>query len=237
MLEIKNLTVFTADRKVLDNINLTIKAGERHVIFGPNGSGKSSLVLTIMGIPTFKIKSGEILFNGKNINKLTISQRAKMGIGLGFQNPPELRGVRLKYLLEIFGNAEKNLKRVLLNPNLKDRDINVGFSGGEKKLSELAQLFAMNPRLLILDEPDSGVDMESLKLIGKEIKNFLKNNSALLLITHYGYILKYLNPDKAHVMIRGKIACSGSPDKILNQIMKRGYRWCEKCPKIKNGKK
>lgn len=233
MLKIQNLSVSVDGKKILSNINLNIKKGERHLIFGPNASGKSTLALTIMGIPNYKVVSGKIIFNGKEITKLSITERAKLGIFLAYQSPPEIRGVKLGSLLELFTKNPKNiLKKVYLDESFLIREMGVGFSGGEKKRSEIAQLLARKPKLLIIDEIDSGVDLESLKLIGNEIKKFLKQNKiSLLAITHYGYILEYLEPHKAHVMVNGRIACSGEPNKIWRQISSRGYKWCERCLK------
>lgn len=224
MLEIKDLWVGVNGKEILKGVNLTIKEGETHVLMGPNGSGKSCLVMTIMGIPIYRIVKGKIMFQGKDISDLPIYQRAELGIGLAFQNPPEVRGVRLERLIQLIGNEEVDriLEKAFLKREFGNRDINLGFSGGEKKRSELAQLFALEPKLLLLDEIDSGVDIESLELLGKEVNSFLSGRSALI-ITHLGYILRYIKANEAHVLLDGKIARSGDPVEILNQIEEKGF--------------
>lgn len=234
MLQIQDLSVSVDGREILKNINLHIKKGERHVIFGPNASGKTTLAMTLIGIPTYKVTSGRIVFEDKDLTKLSIVERARLGIFLAFQNPPQIRGMKVGSLIQLLTKekAESILQRVYLDENILTRELGVGFSGGEKKRLEIAQTFAIKPKLLILDEIDSGVDIESLRLIGSQINKFLKQNKVTLLaITHYGYILDYLDATKAHVMIKGRIACSGNPKKIWKQIAKRGYKWCEECLK------
>lgn len=235
MLSIKNLSVRLGEKEILKNLNLEVKKGERHVIFGPNATGKSTLASVIMGIPNYKIMNGKIFFEKKDITNLPMNKRAKLGIFLAFQNSPEIRGLKINSLLQLLtkDNPKEILRKAYLDESFLHRDLH-GFSGGEKKRIEIAQAFAVKPKLLIIDEIDSGVDIESLKLIGNEIRKFLKETkSALIAITHYGHILEYLEPHKAHVMISGKIACSDKPDYIWGKIMKRGYGWCERCPKMR----
>ncbi|MEM3437278.1 MAG: ABC transporter ATP-binding protein [Nitrososphaerales archaeon] len=235
-LKIKDLSVEVNGKKILNNINLTIPKGEVHVLFGPNASGKTSLLMTILGFPNYKVISGEILFNNVNITNMPIDERVKLGIGVAFQNPPAIRGVKLGDIVHNFLKNEPNVKKKEIELceilNLKEeflsRDLNFCFSGGEIKRSEVLQILAQKPDFVMLDEPDSGVDVENLGIIGKVINDFLKDRSGLL-ITHLGYILRYVEVDKAHVLIDGKIACSGEPIKILDQILKEGYGWCEKC--------
>ena len=231
MLKIENISVSVGGKEIIRNLSLNVKRKERHVIFGPNASGKTTLAMTIMGIPSYKITSGRIFFEGREITKLSIFERAKLGIFLAFQNPPQIRGVTVNSLMQILSKETKGiLRKVYLDENIGLRELGVGFSGGEKKRLEIAQAFAMKPKLLILDEIDSGIDIESLKLIGKEINKFLERNKvSVIAITHYGYLLDYLNFNKAHVMIRGQIACSGNVKKIWKIISKEGYKWCEKC--------
>jgi Fe-S cluster assembly ATP-binding protein len=231
MLKIENISVSVGEKEIIRNLSLNVKRKERHVIFGPNASGKTTLAMTIMGIPSYKITSGKIFFEGREITKLSIVERAKLGIFLAFQNPPQIRGVTVNSLMQILSAESKEiLHKVYLDENIGSREIGVGFSGGEKKRLEIAQAFAMKPKLLILDEIDSGIDIESLRLIGKEINKFLERNKvSVIAITHYGYLLDYLNFNKAHVMIRGQIACSGNVKKIWKTISKEGYKWCEKC--------
>lgn len=235
-LSVENLSVSVGQKQILKNVNIYIKPAEKHVIFGPNSSGKSTLALTIMGMPKYNVTSGKIVFNGIDITSLSITERSKLGIFLAFQTPPEIRGVKLNSILELYKKEESEideiLRRASLDTSLKYRELNVGFSGGEKKKSEIAQAMAIKPKLLILDEIDSGIDVESLKFIGKELNEFISQNKcSTLIITHYGHILEYLKPDIAHVMIRGRIACSGKPAKIWSQIAEHGYGWCEKCVK------
>jgi Fe-S cluster assembly ATP-binding protein len=233
MLKIENISVSVGGKEIIRNLSLNVKRKERCVIFGPNASGKTTLAMTIMGIPSYKITSGKIFFEGKEITKLSIVERAKLGIFLAFQNPPQIRGVTVNSLMQIFSEESKEiLQKVYLDENIGSRELGVGFSGGEKKRLEIAQAFAIKPKLLILDEIDSGVDIESLRLIGKEINKFLERNKvSVITITHYGYLLDYLNFNKAHVMIKGQIACSEEVKKIWKTISKEGYKRCEKCLK------
>jgi len=224
MLRIEDLWVSVADSEkvVINGINLEIEEGEIHVLLGPNGAGKSCLVMTIMGIPLYRVKKGKILFEDKDITSLPIHERSKLGIGLAFQNPPEIRGVKLGELIQLCGGDDSCLKRAYLSDEFKNREVNVGFSGGERKRSEIAQLLAMKPKLVLLDEIDSGVDIESLELIGKELNSFLSNRSALI-ITHQGHILDYIDADVAHVLINGRIVRSGEPEEIMNEIKEKGF--------------
>lgn len=235
MIETKNLSVMAGKKQVLRGVNLKIKDNEIHCIFGPNGSGKTSLALTIIGFPNYKIVKGKIFFNKIELNTKKTNERAKF-IGISFQNPPEIRGVKLHDIIKICNekvDVSNMLKRAFLDESFSSRDINIGFSGGERKRAELAQLFSMKQKFFIFDEIDSGIDIESLEKIGKELKKFLQERKAsALVISHYGHILKYLKPDVCHVMVNGRIACSGNYKKIFDQIKKRGYGWCEKCPKV-----
>lgn len=223
MLEVKDLWVGVDGKEILKGVDLAIGDREKHVLFGPNGVGKSCLAMTIMGIPTYKITKGNIFFNGKEITSLSINERAAIGIGLAFQNPPAIRGVKLGDFLSLCGgDVDKNLEKSFLDRSFKDRDLNLGFSGGERKRSELAQLFAMKPELMLLDEIDSGVDIESLEILGREVNSFLSERSSLI-ITHQGYILKYLKPDVAHVLVNGRIVHSGDFGEILHEIKEKGF--------------
>lgn len=235
MLKIEGLYVTVGERLVLNDINLDVGDGEVHVLFGPNGSGKSSLVMTILGHPAYKVINGRIIFKGIDITDMPTEERVKLGIAVALQNPPKLHGIRLKDLLGKVAEGRlrddgllKLIDRLKVNESLLNRYVNVGFSGGEVKKCELLQAFTLNPELLILDEPDSGVDVENLEIIGRAISEVVEGRSALV-ITHHGYILKYLRPKRAHIMFNGYIACDGEPEEILRQISQRGYSWCEKC--------
>ncbi|MEM2091911.1 MAG: ABC transporter ATP-binding protein [Candidatus Bathyarchaeia archaeon] len=236
ILEIQDLSVEVSGRRILNDINLKVYEGEVHVLFGPNGSGKSSLIMAILGFPAYKIVSGKILFKGKDITGLPTDERVKMGIGVAFQNPPAIRGVKLgSVLMRLTPNEEKIsdlLRKVKISSSFLERDINLGFSGGEIKKSEVLQVLAQNSDFLIFDEPDSGVDVENLRVLGTVINEALQGRSALI-ITHLGVILQYINANIAHVLMDGSIVCSGHPTKILGQILNEGYAWCEKCLKVR----
>ncbi len=238
LLEIKDLHVEVNGKEILSGVNLEIGKGEVHVLLGPNASGKTTLVMSLIGIPPYKVSKGEIIFDGTNIVNLSIDKRARKGIGFAFQFPPAISGVKLRDIIRLCGGKEpwdpskgqeeifatEALKKVGLPKNFRDRDVNVGFSGGERKRSELAQIFAMKPQLLVLDEPDSGVDIDSLKLIGGQVDGFIKETGgSLLLITHHRHILQYIDADLAHVMCDGKIAVSEHPEDILSKIEEQGY--------------
>jgi len=237
MLKVSGLSVEVGGKRVLDDLNLEVPKGEVHVLFGPNGSGKSSLIMSILGFPAYRVVSGKIWFKGKDITHLPINERVKLGIGASFQNPPAIRGVKLKDILRSLVSAKggedsrvRELAETISFPlEFMERDINLGFSGGEMKKSEVLQVLAQDADFVMLDEPDSGVDVENLQLIGRVINKMLKGRSALL-ITHLGYILHYVDADMAHVLLDKTIVCSGNPSKILSQILNEGYAWCEKCP-------
>lgn len=235
ILRVEGLHVEVGGKLLLRGIDMEIGEGEVHVLFGPNGSGKSSLVMALIGHPGYRIIDGRIFFKGVDVTEKSVDERVKMGMGVVFQNPPKIYGVRLRELMNRISRdkwQEDGILRLLdalnITGDLLERYVNVGFSGGEIKRCEIAQVLAMNPDLLILDEPDSGVDIENLELIGKELARMLEGRAALL-ITHHGHILKYIRPNRAHVMIQGRIVCDGDPEQILSQIMREGYRWCEKC--------
>ncbi len=236
LLQIEGLKVAVGGKEVLRGVDLTIGHGETHVLFGPNGSGKSTLVMAIMGAPGYEITAGRILFNGQDITHLPTNERAKLGIGLAFQRPPAIKGVKLGDLLKQIGDGEapKFAEELLLKEHL-DRDVNLGFSGGEAKRSELLQLLVQRPHLVLLDEPESGVDLESMKLVGKVIKELLRPHPILkrqtsgLIITHTGYVLDYITADRGHVMLNGQIVCSGNPRDIFETIQEAGFERCKDC--------
>ncbi len=240
MLEIKDLHVNVGDREILHDINLRIEDGETHVLLGPNGSGKSSLLMAIMGFANFKITQGTIQFNGEEITHLPVHERASRGLGIMFQRPPTISGLKLGKLLEVTSGdhnkqAQEYAKYMHMDQFLT-RDVNKGFSGGEIKRSEVLQLLVQNPSFVMLDEPESGVDLENISLIGHAIEKLLEKDVHLvnrkksgLVITHTGYILDFLDADRGHVMCDGEIKCHGNPREILKEIQTRGYRECMIC--------
>ena len=236
LLEINSLTVEVSGKRVLEDVDLQIAKGEVHVLFGPNGSGKSTLLMTILGFPAYRVVSGEIIFKGKDITNLPINERVNLGINVAFQNPPAIRGVKLGEIIEHWipdqNEIDNLLEKVKFPSEFLKRDVNLGFSGGEIKKSEVLQMMAQGGDFLMLDEPDSGVDVENLQLVGRVIDEMLRDRSGLI-ITHQGYILRFVNADVAHVLIEGTIVCSGKPTKILSQIIREGYGWCLKCPRRK----
>lgn len=238
LLEIEDLSVGIGDKQVLSNVNLRIGAGETHALFGPNGTGKTTLLNAIAGIPRYTITGGRIVFKGQDITRMSMDERSRLGIGMAFQRPPALRGLKLKDLVKII-NPHADAAAILKRMDFEDfagRDVNRGFSGGEIKRSEMVQLLAQQPDLVMLDEPDSGVDLENIKLIGdainqltqKDVRPSLRTKSGII-ITHFGHILDYMKADRAHVMLGGSIVCSGNPAEILEQIKKSGYEGCVAC--------
>jgi Fe-S cluster assembly ATP-binding protein len=240
MLDIEDLHVEIGGKEVLHDINLRIGDGETHVLMGPNGSGKSTLLMTIMGFTNYSVTSGSILFKGQDITHLPIHARAQLGMGMMFQRPPTISGLKLgKLLAATFGEQPdriRDMARELNMDHFLDRDINKGFSGGEIKRSEVLQLTVQSPEFVMLDEPESGVDLENISLIGNAIGKLLEKDVHIvnrkksgLVITHTGYILDYLDADKGHVMCDGEIKCHGNPREILKEIKARGYRECLEC--------
>lgn len=231
MLEFKNVDICVAETPVLHNINLTINDGELHILFGPNGSGKSSLLSSIMGIPPFKVVKGEISINGQPIDQMAIDERAKLGVGMAFQRPPALEGISIANFAKSLG-AEKIFDQELNHLDLRefvDRDINVGFSGGEVKRWEVLKLFLQDPQLLLFDEPESGVDLEHVTFIGDAIKRLIASKTTAgnlrsgLIITHTGLILNYVDADVGHILKNGEIIYTGDPKAIFKHIQENGY--------------
>ncbi len=250
VLVIEDIHVEVGGKEVLKGVNLTIPKGETHILFGPNGAGKTTLLMAIMGFEGYTVKRGKIYFNGIDITNLPVFERAKLGIGISFQRPPTIRGVKLKTLVETIKSSSFNIEELAEELALKDflgRDVNDGFSGGEIKRSELLQLFAQNPELVLLDEPESGVDVENILLIGNMIARLLersfnhikpykshldakrKRRKMGLIISHTGFILEYVPIDKGHLLFDGRIVCSGNPKEIFNTIRKYGYEECAVC--------
>ena len=238
MLHIEDLWVEVEGKVVLQGVNLHVGKGETHCLFGRNGSGKTTLLMTVMGFSGYKVTQGRILFKGEDITGLPVHERARRGIGISFQRPPTLRGVKLRDLLTICGGGGPmgvELARLYGFEHFLERDVNLGFSGGELKKSELLQLMAQNPDFTMLDEPESGVDMENLDVIGEMIKRLLQKDvhrgreKSGLIITHTGFILNYVTADRGHVMLNGQIYCEGNPIEIFQGIQKYGYEACLKC--------
>lgn len=241
MLRVKNLHVSVEGRKVLEDINFSIEYGEIAVLFGPNGAGKTTLIMTLMGFPKYKIEKGKIIFKGVDITHMDVSERAKLGMGISFQRPPVVRGVSLRKLLKIVGNGKSdkeilNYAEKLNLTNHLGRDVNDGFSGGEVKRAELLQLLMQKPELVFIDEPESGVDLENIVLIGEMTNHLLGRDQRVkdvkrsaIVITHTGYILDYINADKGYILFNGRLMCKGNPRDILSEIKKNGYRRCATC--------
>jgi Fe-S cluster assembly ATP-binding protein len=238
VLELEGLGVEVDGREILHDIDLSIRNGETHVLFGPNGSGKTTLLMTVMGFPRYRVSSGHILLHGEDITDLPPDERSRRGIGMMFQRPPTVRGVSLQQLVDICCGNDLDLDALAGKLNLEkflSRDVNYGFSGGEIKRSELLQLLAQDPEVALLDEPESGVDMENLQLVGNAIRKLLQKNlhrkrsNCGLIITHTGYILDYVEADHGQVLLNGTIICSGNPREQLETIRQSGFEECVKC--------
>ena len=246
ILEIKNLNASVADIQILKDFNLTINMGEKHTIMGPNGSGKSTLANILAGNPEYVVDSGEINFLGQTLIDKDPEIRACLGLFLAFQYPVELPGVRMWQVLKSSLDAQREYngkdplstkefdsilnecaEKVDINQDFLKRNVNEGFSGGEKKRNEILQLSLINPKLAILDETDSGLDIDALKVVSNGIENFSSSNNSVLLVTHYQRILNYVKPDYVHVMIDGKIVKSGDKSLAL-ELENKGYDWLSK---------
>lgn len=234
MLEISGLSVEVCGETILEDINFSVKASAPAVLLGPNGSGKSTLLKTIMGFEGYVIKKGDIVFKGKRINNLPVEERVRMGLGIMHQNPPKITGVKLAQLAAFLGKDQAKTAaeaRRLLVEELLPRDLNAGFSGGETKRSELFQVLLQDPDFLLLDEPESGVDLENIGVMGKALDEALKKpGRSALMITHTGYILDYVRAAGGCVMIDGRLRCSGDPEEMLRSIRENGYEKCRRCP-------
>lgn len=239
MLKINNLKVTTSDKVILNNFNFIINDGEIHAIMGQNGVGKSTLSRVIMGDANYKVINGEIIFNGDNLNVLSTDERAKKGIFLAMQYPMEIEGVSNQdFLRTAIGSinnkriglydfilkCEKGAEELSMNKDLIHRSLNVGFSGGEKKKNEVLQIKLLTPKFIILDELDSGLDIDSLRIVGENIKKYKDEypNTSIMIITHHQKILEYLNPDFVHIMSNGKIVKTGDYS-LAFDIEKNGY--------------
>jgi Fe-S cluster assembly ATP-binding protein len=243
ILEIKNLQACINENKILKSLNLTINKGEIHAIMGPNGSGKSTFSKVLAGHPAYDVLDGEILFKGKSIIDLEPEERSHLGLFLAFQYPIEIPGVsnedflRLAYNakqaflekpevdpIEFFSIITQKLELVDMSPTFLSRNVNEGFSGGEKKRNEILQMILLDSDVSILDETDSGLDIDALKIISKGINTFMNEDKAIILITHYQRLLDYVQPHYVHVMQNGKIIKTGNAD-LAKELEAKGYEW------------
>ncbi len=242
LLDIQDLHVSVGDREILRGVDLTISEGETHVLLGPNGGGKSTLLNTIVGMPGYRITQGRILFKGTDLADLEIDERARLGIGIAFQRPPAVRGVKLRQVINVAAGGELDDAAIAafdeeLNlGHMLERDVNMGFSGGEAKRSEMAQLLAQMPDLALFDEPESGVDLDNIAVVGGAMNALLKGEERIserrrsgLIITHTGHILEFVNADVAHVLYNGRLACKGNPLDLIDEISSHGYDACVEC--------
>jgi Fe-S cluster assembly ATP-binding protein len=234
VLEVKNLTVEVSSKIVLKDVNLSIDKGEVMILFGPNGSGKSSLIKTILGLGGYKVMEGEVILDGKSLNGLSTDERVKLGLGIMYQNPPKIRGVRLNQISKYLCKDEARIGKLADELSLHEhmgRDINLDFSGGEVKRSELFQVSLQDPAFALIDEPESGVDLENISIMGGVLNKYLKKKEkSALIITHTGYILDYIDAKKGCLMIDGQLWCSGRPPKeMFEEIKDRGYGYCREC--------
>ncbi|WP_456405835.1 Fe-S cluster assembly ATPase SufC [Caldithrix abyssi] len=243
MLEIRNLHANVEGNEILKGINLTIKAGEIHAIMGPNGSGKSTLANVLAGRDLYEVTEGEILFEGKDLLEMTPEERAREGIFLAFQYPVEIPGVSNMYFLKTALNEKRKhlglpeidaadflaivkqkMKIVEMDQSLLNRPVNEGFSGGEKKRNEIFQMAVLEPKLAILDETDSGLDIDALRVVAEGVNHLHNDRNAFLVITHYQRLLQYIVPDFVHVLYNGKIVKSGGRELAL-ELEEKGYDW------------
>lgn len=241
MLEIKNLHVSVEGEKILKGFSLTVNAGEIHAIMGPNGAGKSTLAKVLAGHPDYEITEGSIVFLGKNLLELEIDERAHLGLFMGFQYPVEIPGVtNLQFLHSALNSKRKTLgevplseetfrellmskmKEMEISPTFAERDVNGGFSGGEKKRNEILQMAILQPKLAVLDETDSGLDIDAMKVVAAGVKSQLNDENALILITHYQRLLDYIKPQFVHVVVDGKVAKTGGAELAL-KLEEKGY--------------
>ena len=245
MLEIRNLHVEVGGVEILKGIDLHVKAGEVHAIMGPNASGKSTLAYALAGHPLYRVTEGTVLYEGKDLLAMAPEERAREGVFLGFQTPVEIPGVRMDHFLRAGFNEihksrgleeldvlkfdrllKEKMKVVDMDPSLAKRFVNEGFSGGEKKRNEILQMAVLEPKLAILDETDSGLDVDALRIVANGINQLKRPDSATILVTHYQRILGYVIPDQIHVLLNGRFVRSGGKELAL-EIEARGYDWLE----------
>ena len=240
-LEIKDLHVSIEDKEILKGVNLTVNTGEIHAIMGPNGTGKSTLSSAIMGHPSYEVTQGEVLLDGVNILELEVDERAKAGLFLAMQYPSEITGVTNAdfmrsainakreegqeiNLMQFIKKLDKEMDFLDIDKDMAQRYLNEGFSGGEKKRNEILQLMMLEPKFAILDEIDSGLDIDALKVVSKGINQMRGEEFGALMITHYQRLLNYITPDKVHVMYGGKVVKSGGPE-LAKRLEEEGYEW------------
>ncbi|MCE5148625.1 Fe-S cluster assembly ATPase SufC [Staphylococcus simulans] len=240
-LEIKDLHVSIEDKEILKGVNLTINTGEIHAVMGPNGTGKSTLSAAIMGHPAFTVTKGEVLLDGVNVLELDVDERAKAGLFLAMQYPSEITGVtnadfmrsainakreegKEINLMQFIKKLDKEMEFLDMDPDMAQRYLNEGFSGGEKKRNEILQLMMSQPKFAILDEIDSGLDIDALKVVSKGINEMRGDDFGSLIITHYQRLLNYITPDFVHVMYNGKIVKTGGPE-LAHRLENEGYEW------------
>lgn len=248
MLEIKNLSVEVEKKPIIKNFSLTIEPGQIHAIMGPNGAGKSTLAKVLAGHPAYEVVGGEVLFEGKNLLELDPEERAHLGLFMSFQYPVEIPGVNTAQFLRIALNSsrkanglteinekefalllDQKMELMEIKPEFKNRNVNEGYSGGEKKRNEILQMAVLEPKLSILDETDSGLDIDAMRIVARGVNRLMSQDKSLLLITHYQRLLDYIKPDFIHVMIDGKIVLSGGAE-LATELEERGYDWLEKTP-------
>jgi Fe-S cluster assembly ATP-binding protein len=246
MLDIKNLHVEVEKKPILKGFDLHIKAGEIHAIMGPNGAGKSTLAKVLAGHPAYEVTGGEVWLKGQDLLDLDPEERAHLGLFMSFQYPVEIPGVNTANFLRVALNSnrkandlpelsekefdallEEKMKLMEIRPEFKTRNVNEGYSGGEKKRNEILQMAVLEPALAILDETDSGLDIDAMKVVARGVNKLLTRDRGLLLITHYQRLLDYIKPHFIHVMIDGKIVLSGGPELAL-ELESKGYDWLEK---------
>ena len=240
-LEIKDLHVSIEDKEILKGVNLTINTGEIHAVMGPNGTGKSTLSAAIMGHPAYTVTQGEVLLDGVNVLELEVDERAKAGLFLAMQYPSEITGVtnadfmrsainakreegKEINLMQFIKKLDKEMEFLDMDPNMAQRYLNEGFSGGEKKRNEILQLMMLQPKFAILDEIDSGLDIDALKVVSKGINEMRGDEFGSLIITHYQRLLNYITPDFVHVMYNGKIVKTGG-EELAQRLENEGYEW------------
>lgn len=240
-LEIKNLHVSIDDREILSGVNMTIKGGEVHAVMGPNGTGKSTLASTLMGHPRYTVTEGEALLDGENILGLRTDERARRGLFLAMQYPQEISGVTTANFLRTAVNSVRGEGKALpvlqfhkmllekmalldIEPAFADRYLNEGFSGGEKKRNEILQMAMLNPRIGILDEIDSGLDIDAVKIVANGVNTLRHENMGVLIITHYERILRYIKPDHVHILMNGRVIMSGGSE-LADALEAKGYDW------------